>query len=278
MPETTAAMLIAQISDTHISASGEKAYSVASMADNLERCVEHLNRLNPGPDLVVISGDISYSDQADEYRRAAQILARLAMPWYVIPGNHDSRQKLLDAFAPTHCPVAQKDLESGFIQYVIDDFPLRLIALDSLREGQPGGEFCDARAAWLERQLAALPDKPSIIVMHHPPLKMGVLETDQDGFIGAERLGAIVEKHPGIERLICGHVHLPMFARWHGTIVSTAPSIGLELLLDLTLQLPSQFYLEDPAYQLHHWTRSQNLITHTLRLNEKSTPHSFDMP
>jgi 3',5'-cyclic AMP phosphodiesterase CpdA len=269
-------MLIAQITDTHISARGKKAYSLASMAENLTRCIEHINQLKPRPDLALITGDITYSDQQDEYHRAASLLAQLDMPWFVIPGNHDSRKNLLASFDAVNCPLAQQDLAAGFVNYVIDEFPVRLIALDSTRDGDhPGGEICETRAAWLEQQLSSLSDKPTIIFIHHPPVKMGMLETDKDGFIGAQRLGAIVEKYPCIERLICGHVHLPMFARWRGTIVSTAPSIGLELRLDLTMKRPSQFYLAEPAYMLHHWTTSRDLVTHTVSIKEKPGPYSF---
>ena len=270
-------MLIAQISDTHISAQGEQAYSAISTAEHLASCIDHLNGLTPRPDLVIITGDISYSDQPAEYRRAADLFNQLDMPWFVIPGNHDSGDQLLAAVGSVHCPVAQNDLTAGFINYVIDDYPLRLIALDSTRAGDhPGGEVCTARAAWLEQQLSQHPDRPTLIFTHHPPLKMGVLETDRDGFIGAERLGAIVQKYRCIERLLCGHVHLPMFAGWRGAIVSTAPSIGLQLRLDLTMELPSQFYVADPACQLHHWTAEHELITHTLEIRQRPGPYPFE--
>ncbi len=268
-------MLIAQISDTHISVPGKKAYSVASMADNLTHCVEHINQLTPRPDVVLITGDITYSDHPDEYRYAAELLTPLGMPWFVIPGNHDSRGNLKNCFDQVNCPVTSQILENDFINYVIEEFPLRLIALDSTRSKHPGGEFCDARAVWLEQQLDAAADRPTMIFTHHPPVKMGVRETDIDGFIGAERLAAIIEKYHCVEQLICGHVHLPMFTRWHGSIVSAAPSIGLHLRLDLTLQHPSQFCLDAPAFQLHHWTADSHLVTHTISLGAISGPHPF---
>lgn len=52
-------MLIAQISDTHITVPGVWAYGVAPMAENLSRCVEHVNQFVPRSDLVLVTGDIS---------------------------------------------------------------------------------------------------------------------------------------------------------------------------------------------------------------------------
>ncbi len=271
-------MLIAQISDTHICAAGKKAYSVAHTDALLLRCIEHIKQLNPPPDLVLVSGDISYSDQPEEYRRAARLLDRLNMPYYVIPGNHDSRENLLAGFKHNHCPLTDEDRKTGFINYTIDDYPLRLIALDSTRPGHPGGEFCPARADWLEHQLSLATGQPTIIFTHHPPLKLGVLETDRDGFSGADRLGAIVARFPNIKRLFCGHTHLPTFSEWNGAIVSTCPSTGLQLLLDLTQQQPSQFYLDDPAYQLHHCTPEGNCVSHTVSVKPQDGPYSFEMP
>lgn len=76
-------MRIAQISDTHVSARG------GVPLDNLEKVIEHLNRLQP--DLVVHTGDLVALDPDLESDRAAvrDLLSRLRMPWRVIPGNHD---------------------------------------------------------------------------------------------------------------------------------------------------------------------------------------------
>ncbi|RUA00252.1 MAG: phosphodiesterase, partial [Deltaproteobacteria bacterium] len=45
-------MLIVQISDTHIAAPGKKTYGIAPMAENLARCVDHINQMTPTPDVV----------------------------------------------------------------------------------------------------------------------------------------------------------------------------------------------------------------------------------
>lgn len=164
------------------------------------------------------------------------------------------------------------------MNYVIEGYDVRLIAMDSTVPGAPGGEVCETRAAWLDKRLSEAKEQPTLIFMHHPPVKCGVIESDVDGFIGADLLGDVVEKYKNIERVICGHIHLLVHARWRGTVVSTAPSMGMQLVLDLTLRRPSEFILEAPAYQLHYWTPGQDLITHTIYVRETVGPYLFKDP
>jgi len=264
-------MLIAQISDTHIAGPGLKTNGIAPMAENLARCVDAINALTLQPDLVLLSGDVTNDFTHEEAQRAADILAALNSPLYLVPGNHDDRGVLWDVFGGGAIP-ARTD---GFINYVINRFDLRIIALDSVAQGQSGGAFCDKRAAWLRAALDEGGNQPTVIFMHHPPLKCGVPETDQDGFEGVDTLGAIVAAYPNIQRILCGHIHLLTHACWNGTVVTTAPSMGMQLTLDLTQAQPSRFMVTDPGYLLHHWTAEKVLVTHAVMVRDMAGPYEF---
>lgn len=265
-------MLIVQISDTHLAGWGKKTFGIAPMAENLARCVEHINELHPQPDLVLVTGDIANDGFKQAYERAANILGKLRYPFYVIPGNHDDRSTLMSTFGEQACPSESKD----FVNYVIEGYDIRLITVDSTMPNAPGGEICATRATWLDERLSETETQPTIIFTHHPPLNFGVAETNIDGFIGADRLGHVIEKYANIERILCGHIHLSAVAQWRGTVVSTAPSIGMRLVLDLTLKLPSGFTLEDPSYQLHYWSPEKNLVTYTVKVGETKKSYPFE--
>ena len=264
-------MLIAHISDLHIAEDGQNAYGEVPTAQNLACCVAHINQLQPSVDLVLVTGDITYAGLQSEAELAAELLGKLSAPYYIIPGNHDDRAVLRSVFEQRGCPATA----DNFINYVVDNFPLCCIALDTTVPGEPGGEVCAERAAWLEEQLERTAGRPTLIFMHHPPVKCGVLETDEDGFVGADLLGAVIEKYPNIERILRGHIHLTTHVRWRGTVISTAASMGLQLLLDLTLKLPSSFYKDAPCYQLHYWSPDRQLISHTVSLHEMEGPYLF---
>jgi len=265
-------MLIAHISDTHVMPPGQLTHGIAPMAENLVRCVADINALDPRPDLVLLSGDVTDKATRAEAEHAAKILSALAMPLFIVPGNHDDRRVLCEIFGPDICPPNS----DGFVDYVIDGYPVRIIALDSLDAGLVSGRITDDRLNWLKKRLAEETHQPTLIVAHHPPLKLGVPETDDYDFAGATALGKIIASHSNIERFLCGHIHLHINARWCGTIVTTAPSMGTQLTLDLNQRAPSQFLLSDPAYLLHHWTKDSQLVTHPIQVTKLQGPFEFD--
>ena len=265
-------MLIAHLSDTHITEPGRKACGVANTNAAVARCVARINGLHPRPDLALVTGDITNDGTLMQMREAARILAALDMPFRVVPGNHDDRAALLEAFAPEHCAEA----ETGHVQFTFDHADVRFIALDSSHPGTPGGVFGEDRARWLEAALEAARGRRVIILLHHPPLKFGVLETDADGFEGAERLAELVRAHGNVERVLCGHIHLDAHAGWAGTVVSTAPAAsGMRLALDLTMTEEPAFVLDDGAFLLHQRTADGGLATHCLRARADAPRHPF---
>ncbi len=263
-------MLIVQISDTHLEGPGQKTFGVAPMAESLARCVAHINALTPPPDLVLHTGDVTNHGHLEEARHAAEILSALQAPLAVVPGNHDRRATLAAAFGPAACP---QDAH-GFIQHDLTLPGLRLLGLDTLAPGAPGGAFDRTRAAWLDARLREHPETPTVLFMHHPPARFGVIETDLDGFDGLNLLAEVVTRHPQIIRILAGHIHLSSLTQWHGIVVSTAPSPGMRLYLDLTLSR-SAYILDEPAYHLHYWHPQQGLVTHTVRVSAEESLHPF---
>lgn len=263
-------MLIAQISDTHIRPKGVLAMDRVDTAGYLARAVTHINALRPAPALVLLTGDLVDAGMAEEYAHLRELLAPLAMPVYVIPGNHDARDALRAAFnAHRYLPA------DGFLHYAVDEGPLRLIALDTLTPGASHGELCDRRLAWLEARLAET-GKPTILFMHHPPFDVGMTEFDDCRLnVGAERMAEIVRKHPQVERVLCGHVHRPIQVRWAGTVASIAPSTAHQATLDLEPNAPLMFSMEPPAVALHQWRPGTGLVTHLSYIGDYDGPYPF---
>ena len=97
-------MLIAHISDTHIAGWGKKTFGIAPMAENLSCCVDHINQLDPRPELVLVTGDITNGGSLEAAQRANSLLSRLQCYFYIIPGNHDHRESLWSVFGGHACP------------------------------------------------------------------------------------------------------------------------------------------------------------------------------
>src|SRR5260370_12491037 len=106
------------------------------------------------------------------------------MPVYVIPGNHDSREGLSRAFADRgYLPTS-----GGFLHYTVEEWPVRLIGLDTQVPGQPGGRLCAERLARLHARLREAPARPTLGFMHHPPVRARPPAVPATGPSGTDQL------------------------------------------------------------------------------------------
>ncbi len=263
-------MIIAQITDTHIKPEGRLAYRRVDATEHLARAVRHLLALDPRPDVVLATGDLVDAGLPEEYRRLRALLAPLTMPVYLIPGNHDERGALRAAFAD-HAYLPRE----GFLHYVVEGWPVRLVALDTIVPGRPGGLMCAERLAWLDARLVEAPERPTLIFMHHPPFRTGIHHMDVLGLDNAEAMREVVRRHAQVEAVVCGHLHRPIQVRWAGTVASTAPSTAHQVALDLRDDGPAEFVMEPPACQLHVWTPGVGLVSHTSFIGTFDGPHPF---
>jgi len=217
-------MLIAQISDTHILGPDDDHPSAELRAACLERVVADINAQNP--DAVLFTGDTVQHGRPDEYARLRALLAPLHAPLYLVPGNRDDNANLRAAFAHTECLPRTGE----FLHYAIDAHPVRFVALDSTAPAERKGRFCAERQQWLTATLAAEPDRPTLLFVHHPPFDVG------EHYIGGYRhadeaaaLAAIVARHAQIEGLLCGHVHWLVEHEWAGTEARIMPSVAVDV-------------------------------------------------
>ncbi|MCW5221937.1 phosphodiesterase [Verminephrobacter aporrectodeae] len=264
-------MLIAQISDTHVQASGRPAYGIVDTAGMLAACVADVLRQDPRPDLVLLTGDLADHGDPGEYALLRELLAPLTMPMYLLPGNHDERAALRQAFTGPRFGYFGQTGE--FLQYAVDLGPLRLLALDTVVPMEGRGQLCGPRLAWLDAQLAQDP-RPTVIAMHHPPFATGIPYMDTLGLEGADVLERILGKYPHVERVLCGHLHRSIQCRFGGTLASTCPSPAYQLTLDLRANAPERFVLEPPGYQLHQW-HAGRLVSHACVVGEYAGPYGF---
>jgi 3',5'-cyclic AMP phosphodiesterase CpdA len=265
-------MLIAHITDLHIRPRGKPAYRASETNMLTERALDAVAALRPRPDVLVITGDLTDCGLPEEYELLQGMLSRLDMPVLMVPGNHDRRENLLAGLSLD--PHTVRD--SGFVQFVADLGPMRLIGLDTLVPGQSAGGLCEARLALLDRALDGSNGKPVAIFMHHPPFACGIAHMDAIRLLeGAEAFAAIVARHPNIERIVCGHHHRPIVTRYAGTIAQIAPSVTHQVTLDLSADGAATFHMEPPAYLLHSFREGAGFVSHTAYVERFPGPFPF---
>ena len=264
-------MILAHISDIHLRPDGDLAHGVADTAGGLAAAVGRLAALDPPADAVAITGDLVDVPDAGSYAQLRRLLDPLPVPVYLVPGNRDDRAALRAAFADSgYLP------ENGaFLHYAVEDLPVRLLALDTVKVGAKTGEMCAERLSWLEDRLAEAPARPTVILMHHPPFKTGVPFMDGQDFGGAHAFAELVGAHGNVERVLCGHLHRPIQRRFAGTLACVAPSTAFHMPLDLRPRAELNLVLEPAAGFLHLWSPGVGMVTHTLPLVEHPGPFPF---
>ena len=83
-------------------------------------------------------------------------------------GNHDSRavfSRDLPGYAGRR--TASSNMRSRI-------WPVRILVLDTLEEGRHGGGFCEIARRLAGGAAAEAPERPTLIVLHHPPIDTGL--------------------------------------------------------------------------------------------------------
>ena len=261
-------MLIAQITDFHVRAHGEEsAFGIDNNA-NLSAAVAMLNDLDPAPDVVIGTGDLTNRGRPEEYLALRDLLAPLAAPIYLIPGNHDHPRHLRAALGD-HDYLGGDDGAPG---YVVDGYPLRLVGLDSTLPDAHNGAISAERLAWLASTLEQAPERPSLLFMHHPPFPTGIWWMDGIGILeGVAELRDLLDAHPQVQRIVCGHLHRAIQANLGRTPVSVCPSTSYQVCLDTRPESHPKFIAEPPALQLHTWT-GEMIVSHTAYVGFPAEP------
>ena len=237
-------MIIAQISDTHIDLDIPDR---ANRLRDLERCVAAINRLDPGPDVVIHTGDLVHNGKPAEYESVKRILQSLRCPVHVAVGNRDDRAAMRAAF-----PVFRNLLlDKLFVQYIIDTFPVQLIVLDTQSASGNQGDFCQTRADNLHAALAGSAKRPTAIFMHHPPFE--VVESDYPHqfkpWESVERLDRALNGHRHVAGIFCGHSHRDANGEVGGVPVSSMPSVAVDLRLGRQMEQ----FASNPVFKLHQF-------------------------
>ncbi|WP_428649151.1 phosphodiesterase [Roseibium sp.] len=263
--------LIAHMTDLHLRPRGLACYRVSDTNMFAERAIRSLLSLTPKPDALVITGDLTDGSDPREYAVGRELLSRLDMPVYLIPGNHDSTDGMREAFADF---PGISETREGKISYRVDIGGTQLIALDTHMPGRPQGELGTEQLAWLDSTLRSA-TKPALIALHHPPALSGITHMDNIGLVDAAALAEVIAPQAHVERLICGHLHRPIIASFAGKVMTLAPSTAHQVVLDLTENGPALFNFEPAAYFLHYHSSTTGVVTHMAYVENYPGPHHF---
>jgi 3',5'-cyclic AMP phosphodiesterase CpdA len=227
--------VIAHLSDLHLGSPGTAMDELLDPAGRLVRVVDRLVQLGDQLDAVLITGDLADEGTAAEYRRLRIALGRLEVPVALLAGNHDDPLVMSEVL--TGLPLRPRGLAEGFdglagdaagAGFTVEDWPLRLVVVDSTVPGLHSGQLAADRLAWLDEQLARGADRPTLVAMHHPPVEVGMWWMDYGAPPGSTALAALIERHPQVVGVVAGHIHRSTQCVWAGTLLNVAGSVAYQ--------------------------------------------------
>jgi 3',5'-cyclic AMP phosphodiesterase CpdA len=236
-------MLIAQLSDPHLRLGPRGSEPSAQ----LHRALGRVLGLRPVPDCVLITGDLVDTGKQEDYEAFLDIAEGFPVPIHLAAGNHDDAETMVSVFG--------------------DHADARIVMLDSSLPGSPAGHLGAAQLEWLDSALAARPEVPALVCLHHPPIDIGMAFLDSINLDNPEALRTVLARHSHVQRIFTGHVHRAITADFAGIPLSIAPSTFRQAVLDLANQRPTGYVYETPGFLLHQVTAA-GCITHLVLITE----------
>lgn len=255
---------IIQLSDLHLCPEGERVVGF-DPAKRLDTVLDAIRREHADAELCLVSGDLT--DRGDEasYLRLRDRLAGFPLPVCLMLGNHDRRDAFRRVFPSAH------DDGGGFVQAAIELGGQRVVFLDTLDEVFPSaGRLCASRLSWLEATLAAAPETPTLLALHHPAFDLGMEYFRSMLLADGEALEALLDRHPQVVHLAFGHVHVPVFGRRRGRSFSAARGTCHPMLPPF-VGMATDYVDRPPSYELILF-EGETVIVHHIQIQPDEEP------
>lgn len=195
-------------SDPHIDADLKLEARGAVMAENLTRCVNQVLKVGQKPFGVLVNGDCAYLDgkqtDYDAFVKLIEPLRDSAIQVHCTLGNHDDRKNFIGAMTSPQDP---RPVEGKHVE-VLSSATMNWVLLDSLQEvNKTPGELGELQLGWLDRTLAACPNKPTVVMSHHNPQGPLAEGKKPTGCVDSDAMFAILAKHKKVKAFVYGHTH-----------------------------------------------------------------------
>jgi 3',5'-cyclic AMP phosphodiesterase CpdA len=194
----------------------------------LKKCVLQINKLDPLPDVVIHTGDLSDNGRTDEYKLIKSLMDELKAPYLITAGNRDSTKNLVNAFDLSSVDYQDQQL----LQYGSDIAGYRLVSVDTSSQNSNLGLLNFSKLAHLDGLLRQKQSCPTIIFMHHPPINLSSSETpdhEYENLKMIENFAEIVDRHPQIVACLCGHIHREFSSYINASSIVVIPPLTKKL-------------------------------------------------
>ncbi|MBE02640.1 3',5'-cyclic-AMP phosphodiesterase [Marinobacter lutaoensis] len=216
-PDKAPSLRVLQITDPHLMARAEGALLGVNTRDSLSAVIGEARRHHGQPDLILATGDLAQDGSEAAYRVFGDSLACFGSDMAWLAGNHDDTATL--ARTAAHYGADRRQLVRG---------GWNIVLLDSSVAGQVHGELVARELTFLDTALAAEPQRPALVALHHHPVDIGSGWMDRIGLRNREAFWAVIDRHPQVRVVLWGHVHQAFDGERNGVRLLATPSTCIQ--------------------------------------------------
>jgi Icc protein len=217
MSTQEAFLRVAQVSDTHLWADPRKPYRGQDADAGLQATWEKV--LEWGPDIVLLTGDLSEDASEASYWRLGEVL-QADVPILALPGNHDDHELTRERFplGPWKGPLCH-EIGNWLILMVDSTLPRRV-----------EGGFSDESLGEIREVMARSSSDHILVALHHQPVIVGAPWIDRWALTRPEGFLALMDDDPRVRCIIWGHIHHHFAEQRDSVLLLGAPSTAANSL------------------------------------------------
>ena len=213
---------IAQISDTHLFGDKNRKINGSNSYQNLKSIISHITSLDKKPNLVMVSGDLSQDCTFESYQHLANLLNRNGIKYYFFPGNHDDVDIINKVF--------DLNWKKDRVDYSFEINNWFAYVIDTSVYPEVGGELSNEQVKNMEESLRQNKDKPTIVFMHHHPVKIHSTWLDDYILKNPEQFNEVIKTNPQVKAVLFGHIHQVFEKNINGVFYGSTPASCYQVL------------------------------------------------
>lgn len=159
-----------------------------------------------GPDLLIVSGDLTQRARPHEFEQARDFLKTLPGPQIVVPGNHDV--PLHNLYARFYLPLREyRSFITDDLEPFYEDDEIAVLGMNTARSLiWKSGRINFRQIGRIEERFCGVSARVKVLVTHHPfDLPESYNRTD---LVGRAHHAMVQIARCGIDLLLAGHFHL----------------------------------------------------------------------
>jgi|TARA_B110000444_G_scaffold139446_1_gene130906 3',5'-cyclic-AMP phosphodiesterase len=247
---------IIQITDLHLYADRNKTANNINTFKSAQIVFEAIDANEVDFDMLILSGDLSDDESDESYENLKYLLRNFKCPIYLMPGNHDSPQKIKSI-------CNDKNLKNQNYKSVGE---WGIFMFNTKKDNSPNGVLHQNELVYFDKVMSNNENNFLLVMLHHHPILIGSDSMDKMIIENSSELLDRINNNK-IKGVGWGHIHNEISVDYNGAQLFSTPSTcyqakpkSKKFLID---------YAQSPGYRIIQLKDGGAIDTKVIRVNAK---------